>query len=64
MSSARRVITLHAPLGRKIAYELLGRVEKTLIDLGATRVWISTESLPDLAVMCEVPDEEMEAVES
>lgn len=53
---ARRVLTLHAPLGKAIAQDLLVEIEKLLIEHGATSVWISHEALPDLQIMASVPD--------
>jgi len=49
-------MTLHAPLGKMIAHTFLEAVESTLDGMGATRVWISTDALPDLVIMAEVPD--------
>lgn len=53
---ARRVVTLHAPLGKAIAQDLLVEIEKLLIEHGASRVWISQDVLPDLQIMATVPD--------
>lgn len=53
---ARRVVTLHAPLGKVIAQDLLVEIEKLLIEHGASRVWISQDALPDLQIMASVPD--------
>lgn len=52
----RRVVTLHAPLGKAIAHDLLTQIRVSLRNHGATDVWISHESLPDLTIMASVED--------
>jgi hypothetical protein len=52
---ARRVVTLHAPLGKAIAHELLLQIRESLEAHGARDVWISQEGLPDLTIMASVP---------
>jgi hypothetical protein len=39
-----------------LAYEILGKVERSLLDQGAVKVWIATDALPDLTMMAEVPE--------
>lgn len=57
----RKVLTLHAPLGKALAYDLIGQIEAQLRErMGATHVWISPENLPDLTFMAAVPDPEEE----
>lgn len=53
---ARRVATLHAPLGKAIAHDLLVEIKESLTRHGAKDVWITHENLPDLTIMASVPD--------
>lgn len=53
---ARRVCTLHAPLGKAIAHDLLTQIKELLTDAGATDVWIAHDHLPDLTIMARIPD--------
>ena len=53
---ARRVVTLHAPLGKAVAQDLLQAIEKLLKTHGASQVWVSHEGLPNLEIMARVPE--------
>jgi hypothetical protein len=59
-SRVRKVATLHAPLGRVLVLDLLQQIEDSLRKRGATNVWISADSLPDLTLMAEIPEMEDE----
>lgn len=53
----RKVATLHAPLGKAIAEELLEVINITCRDvMKASAVWVttSTNGTPDLVIMAEV----------
>ena len=56
--TARRVLTLHAPLGKTIANAIIDDVERSLKEAGAIRWWISTDALPDLTLMAEIEDDD------
>lgn len=60
---ARKVLTLHAPLGKALAYEIIGQIEVQLKErMDATHVWIATDNLPDLTLMAQVPEDELAEV--
>lgn len=56
-TTTRKVLTVHAPLQEVLALGLLNDIEESLKMRGAQRVWIATDSLPDLVIMAEVPEE-------
>lgn len=53
----RRLLTLHAPLGRLFSDPMITAVQDTLTDYGITSWWISPEELPDVLLMVEVPED-------
>ena len=60
--SVRRLLTLHAPMGRELAGPGLTGLADRLRDEGVKKWWISHEHLPDVVVMADVPDDLMESV--
>ncbi|MFC4786224.1 hypothetical protein ACT8ZV_17235 [Nocardioides sp. MAHUQ-72] len=56
MTSPRKILTLHPPLGDRATDALLTAVEAALLEVGATRIWVETDCYPDLTVMAMVPE--------
>ena len=55
----RRIVTLHAPIEGRVAYEALGRIERFITDqMGAQRTWVAHDKLPDLVVMADIPEQQ------
>jgi len=62
VSTPRKILTLHPPLGDQATDALLTAVEGALLRLGATRIWVETDCYPDITVMATVPDRDRETV--
>jgi hypothetical protein len=58
----RKILTLHPPLGDETTDALLTAVEAALLRVGATRIWVETDSYPDITVMATVPEQELECL--
>lgn len=56
MSTSRKILTLHPPLGDRTTDALLTAVESALLGAGATRIWVETDCYPDITVMATVPE--------
>ena len=56
MSSTRKILTLHPPLGDATIDRILTSLETALVDAGASRIWVESESYPDLTVMATLPE--------
>jgi hypothetical protein len=54
--AVRRLLTLHAPLGKLVSSAVLQAVEENL-ERHDVVPWISPESLPDIVIMANFPDE-------
>lgn len=54
----RRLLTLHAPLGRILSDSVMEAISSTLRIYGVERWWISLDYLPDAVIMADVPDEQ------
>lgn len=60
MNGSRRVLTVHSPVPPAALDELLTAVEAALLRAGATRVWIDSRFLPELVVMADFADDQLE----
>ena len=60
MSSTRKILTLHPPLGDQTLDGILTSLESALMAAGATRIWVESESYPDLTVMADMPELSLE----
>ena len=63
VSSTRKILTLHPPLGDSTIDAILTSLEAALIEAGASRIWVESESYPDLTVMATMPELRPEHVE-
>ncbi|GAA2144441.1 hypothetical protein GCM10009844_18030 [Nocardioides koreensis] len=63
VSSTRKILTLHPPLGDSTIDAILTSLETALVESGASRIWVESESYPDLTVMAEMPELQPEHVE-
>ena len=63
MSSPRKILTLHPPLGDRTIDGILTSLEAALVDAGATRIWVESDSYPDLTVMATMPELQLEHAE-
>ncbi len=63
VSSPRKILTLHPPLGDRTIDAILTSLETALLDAGASRIWVESESYPDLTVMANMPELQPEHVE-
>ncbi|NYD40512.1 hypothetical protein [Nocardioides panaciterrulae] len=54
--TTRRILTLHAPVGKSVLDGVLTSLEQTLVDVGAERVWIDPTSADDLTVLADFPE--------
>jgi hypothetical protein len=63
VSSPRKILTLHPPLGDETIDRILTSLETALVDAGASRIWVESESYPDLTVMATLPELQPEHAE-
>lgn len=56
MTTPRKILTLHPPLGDSTLDGVLTALEGTLLGLGASRIWVESECYPDLTVMAAMPE--------
>jgi hypothetical protein len=54
--AVRRLLTLHAPLGKLVSSAVLRTVEENLGRHGV-KAWVSPEALPDVVLMADFPDD-------
>ena len=56
VTSTRKILTLHPPLGDSTIDSILTSLEAALVEAGASRIWVESESYPDLTVMATMPE--------
>ncbi len=54
--TTRRILTLHAPVGKTVLDDVLSSLEHALVEVGAEKVWIDPASTADLTVLADFPE--------
>ena len=52
----RRILTLHAPVGKQVLDDVLSSLEHALAEGGVEKVWIDPASTADLTVLADFPE--------
>ena len=60
MPTPRKILTLHPPLGDSTIDSILTSLEAALVAQGASRIWVESDAYPDLTVMADMPELELE----
>jgi hypothetical protein len=56
MPAEHHVLTIPAQVPNDLRMHMLCAVEQALDDAGASRIWVDTSVVRDVAVMAELPD--------
>jgi hypothetical protein len=56
VTTPRKILTLHPPLGDSTLDRILTSLEGALLAQGASRIWVESECYPDLTVMATMPE--------
>ncbi len=61
MAEVHKLLTIHSPFAPIIDETLFDTIEEKMSEKGITKWWVSPESLPDVVIMMEIPDDIIEA---